>query len=374
MSELTTDADREDLRAGARAVLSAKATDEQNRTAIASEAGYDVALWAQLASELGLHSMVFPEEHGGSGFGFVELGVVLSEMGRALLPGPFFTSVVLAGSALVVSGDDEARASYLPGIADGSTVATLAVQEADGAWRHDGFDSEAVHEGGRWSLTGEKSLVPFGTVASLIVVAATTADGPSLFAVEAGAAGLTSEALTTLDITRPLARLRFSRTPAVLIGVTGQAPAILDAVLDRATAALAAEQVGAARACLEMAVAYAKDRSQFGRQIGSFQAIKHKCADMFARIQIAEAAAVEAARAVDGLEDAPPVGVAAAVAHSVCSEAFMFAAAENIQVHGGIGFTWEHPAHLYFRRAKASQLMFGGPGVYHERLLQRMGV
>ena len=167
-----------------------------------------------------------------------------------------------------------------------------------------------------------------------------------------------------------MATLELADTPARLIGAAGTAGQALEAVLDRAMTALAAEQAGAARACLEASAAYARERHQFGRAIGSFQAVKHKCADMLVKVELAQAAATEAARAAAGDPDAAPLREAAAVAHVVCSEGFMFVAMENIQVHGGIGFTWEHPAHLYFRRAKASQLMFGGPGVYYEHLLR----
>ncbi|HMD23944.1 MAG TPA: acyl-CoA dehydrogenase family protein, partial [Streptosporangiaceae bacterium] len=185
---------------------------------------------------------------------------------------------------------------------------------------------------------------------------------------------LTRTALRTLDLTRPMAALQFSDTPATLIGAAGAGAAALDAVLDLAMTALAAEQAGAARACLEASAAYARERHQFGRPIGSFQAVKHKCADMLVKVELAQAAATEAARAAAGDPDAAPLPQAAAVAHAVCSESLMFVAAENIQVHGGIGFTWEHHAHLYFRRAKASQLMFGGPGFYFEHLLRRSGL
>ena len=205
-------------------------------------------------------------------------------------------------------------------------------------------------------------------------VVARTPAGPSLFSVNADAVGLTRTPLRTLDPTRKMAGLVFAGMPAALVGRDGGAEDVVEHVLDLTATALAAEQVGGAQACLDASAAYARERRQFGRAIGSFQAIKHKCADMFARVQLAKAAAAEAADAAAGRPEAPPLGVAAAVAHSVCSEAFVFAATENIQVHGGIGFTWEHPAHLYYRRAKASQLLLGGPAVYHERLLQRLGV
>jgi alkylation response protein AidB-like acyl-CoA dehydrogenase len=186
------------------------------------------------------------------------------------------------------------------------------------------------------------------------------------------AAGLTAEAMRTLDGTRPMARLMFASAPAVLIGVEGAAAPTVTRALDVAWTALAAEQAGGARRCLEMSVGYARDRHQFGRAIGSFQAVQHKCADMLVAVELAEAAAREAARIGDG--SPAELALPAVTAHACCSRAYLFAATENIQVHGGIGFTWEHPAHLYFRRAKAAQLLFGGPAVYLEHVLDRLGI
>jgi alkylation response protein AidB-like acyl-CoA dehydrogenase len=221
-------------------------------------------------------------------------------------------------------------------------------------------------------LSGKKSFVIDGAAADLVLVVARSTAGPALFAVDRGAPGLRAEPMTTLDPTRPMAALTFGRTPAVLVGADGQGGRLMSRVLDLACVALAAEQAGGARRCLEMSTGYARTRFQFGRPIGSFQAVKHKCADMLVRVELAEATAREAARLT--AEAAPESAVAAATAHVICSQAYMFAATENIQVHGGIGFTWEHPAHLYFRRAKSSELLFGGPAVYHERLLDRLGI
>jgi alkylation response protein AidB-like acyl-CoA dehydrogenase len=230
-------------------------------------------------------------------------------------------------------------------------------------------DGEA---GGGWALTGKKNFVLDGTIADLVLVVARSTAGPSLFAVDREAPGLRAEPMTTLDPTRPMATLTFDQVPAVLVGAEGQGGRLMSQVLDLACVALAAEQAGGARRCLQMSAGYARTRFQFGRAIGSFQAVKHKCADMLVRVELAEATAREAARMAD--EAAPEFGVAAATAHICCSQAYLFAATENIQVHGGIGFTWEHPAHLYFRRAKTSELLFGGPAVYHERLLDRLGI
>ena len=374
MTDVAGQEELDGLRSGVRDFLAAKAGEEHVRRVVDDDSPYDEAVWSRMADELGLQSLALPAEHGGDGYGFVELQVVLEEMGRALLPSAFLTTVVMAGSALVASGDAAAQAAYLPAIAAGKSTATVAVAEGDGSWATDGLYTTAEHTSDGWMLTGTKPLVIDGATAEILLVAARTAAGPSLFAVHGDADGVTRRPLRTLDPTRKIARVTFARTPAQLVGSEGAAGPVVERVVDLTATALAAEQVGGARACLEASAAYARDRRQFGRAIGSFQAVKHKCADMLARVELAQAAAVEAAGAAAGAPDSPPLGVTSAVAHVVCSEAYMFVAAENIQVHGGIGFTWEHPAHLYYRRAKASQLLLGGPAVYHERLLRRLDV
>jgi alkylation response protein AidB-like acyl-CoA dehydrogenase len=380
MTEPSSAAELAELRDSVRDFLAAKSGEQQVRAAIETERGYDEDLWRLMASGLSLPGLALPEEYGGDGFGFTELQVILEEMGRALTPSPFLASVVLAAGAILATGDEVAAKAYLPGIASGQTTAALAVAESAGSWSFDQLTTTARPSGdgsGGWLLAGTKQFVLHGATADLIVVAAHTEQGPGFFAVQPGrqsGTALTRTALRTLDLTRPMATLQFADTPATLIGTPGTAGSALDDVLDRAMTALAAEQAGAARACLEASAAYARERHQFGRPIGSFQAVKHKCADMLVKVELAQAAATEAARAAAGDPDAAPLAQAAAVAHAVCSESLMFVASENIQVHGGIGFTWEHPAHLYFRRAKASQLMFGGPGFYFEHLLRRSGV
>jgi alkylation response protein AidB-like acyl-CoA dehydrogenase len=410
VTETSSAAELAELRDSVRDFLAAKSGEQRVRAAIETERGYDEDLWQQMASQLSLPGLALPEEYGGDGFTFAELQVVLEELGRALTPSPFFASVILAAGAILATGDEVAAQACLPGIASGKTTATLAVAEGAGLWSFgelattarlaDGASTDTgTAGGGSWLLTGTKQFVLHGATADLLIVAAHTEAGPAFFAVQPGnpagttvddavnssrgaAVGraattgttLTRTALKTLDLTRPMATLQFTETPATLIGAPGTADRALDDVLDRAMTALAAEQAGAARACLEASAAYARERHQFGRPIGSFQAVKHKCADMLVRVELAQAAATEAARAAAGDPDAAPLAQAAAVAHAVCSESLMFVAAENIQVHGGIGFTWEHPAHLYFRRAKASQLMFGGPGFYFEHLLRRSGL
>jgi alkylation response protein AidB-like acyl-CoA dehydrogenase len=347
-----------ELRTAVRRFLEAKSPTTEVRRLMETDDGFDPAVWSQMADQLGLQGLAIPEEHGGSGFGPVEQLVVLEEMGRALLCAPYFSSVILAANALQLAGDETAAKDYLPGIADGSVIATLAVAEADGDWRA-APQVVASASGPDFTLTGEKSYVLDGHTASLLLVTAVTPVGPSLFAVDATAAGVERRKLDTIDMTRKLAVVTMTDAPGRLIGEEGAAAVVVEAVLERAAVALADEQVGGAQVCLDMAVEYAKLRVQFGRQIGSFQAVKHKCADMLLEVESARSAAYYAAWTE---QDRPAeVAMVASLAKAYCSEAYSRTAAENIQVHGGIGFTWEHDAHLYYRRARSSEAMFGTP-------------
>jgi len=364
--------EQEELRTAVRRFLVEKSPETEVRRLMDTTEGYDPAVWSQMADQLGLQSLTIPEEFGGSGFTYVELLVVLEEMGAALLCAPFFSSVALAANALLTSGDDEAKKSYLPGIASGETIATLAITEDNGKWDFSGIECTATKKGDGWVLNGHKMFVLDGHVANLIIVAARTGKGVSLFAVQGDAPGLTRTPLPTMDQTRKQARLEFADTPAALIGTDGGAEPGLSKTLDLAAVALAAEQVGGAQRVLDASVDYAKTRIQFGRPIGSFQAIKHKCADMLLEVESAKSAAYYAAWAA--AEDSDELPVVASLAKSYCSEAYFHAAAENIQIHGGIGFTWEHPAHLYFKRAKSSELLLGDPSYHRELLAQRIGI
>jgi alkylation response protein AidB-like acyl-CoA dehydrogenase len=334
--------------------------------------GYDPSVWKQMGEQLGLQGLAIPEEFGGSGYSYVELGVVLEEMGRSLLCAPYFSTVVLAANTLLHCGDESAQKEDLPGIASGETVATLAFTEPSGRWDADGIQMQASGSGDNWTLDGEKMFVIDGHTADLLLVAARTGAGISLFAVPSDASGVTRTPLSTMDQTRKQAKVEFSGTPARLVGTDGAGWDTLDRVLDLAAVGLAAEQVGGAQKCLEMSVEYAKVRVQFGRPIGSFQAIKHKCADMLLEVESAKSAAYYAMWAASELNDELPV--VASLAKAYCSDAYFHAAAENIQIHGGIGFTWEHPAHLYFKRAKSSELLLGDPTYHRELLAQRIGI
>jgi alkylation response protein AidB-like acyl-CoA dehydrogenase len=364
--------EQEELRKTVRQFLDAKSPETAVREQMETDNGFDPAVWSQAGEQLGLQGLIIPEEFGGSGYSYVELGIVLEEMGRALLCAPFFSTVVLAANTLIHSGDDAAKAAHLPGIAAGTTIATLAFTEPSGKWDESGITTQATGSGDSFTLNGTKMFVLDGHTADLIIVAARTDKGVSLFTVDGGAAGLTRTALSTMDQTRTQAKLEFANTPATLIGTEGEGWTVLDRVLDLAAVGLAAEQVGGAQKVLEMAVDYAKVRVQFGRPIGSFQAIKHKCADMLLEVESAKSAAYYGMWCAAELNDELPS--VASLAKAYCSEAYFHATAENIQIHGGIGFTWEHPAHLYFKRAKSSELLFGDPTYHRELLAQRIGI
>ncbi len=360
--------EQEQLREFVRSFLADKSPESAVRELMETDNGYDQKVWSQMAEQMGLQSLIIPEEFGGQGFTFVELGVVLEEMGRALLCAPFFSGVV-ASLAVLHSGDEAAKAAYLPGIASGETIATLAYTEENGKWDEAAVTATADADG---KITGTKSFVIDGASANLLIVAARSAAGISLYAVDAAADGVSTTLLSTMDQTRKQAKIVLDGAQGTLIGTDGGGWDTLTTVLDLAAVALAAEQVGGAQFVLEMAVQYAKDRVQFGRPIGSFQAIKHKCADMLLEVESAKSAAYYGLWCAAELNDELPS--VASLAKAYCSEAYFHAAAENIQIHGGIGFTWEHPAHLYFKRAKSSELMFGDPAYHRELLAQRIGL
>ncbi|MBA2626191.1 MAG: acyl-CoA/acyl-ACP dehydrogenase [Acidimicrobiia bacterium] len=369
--------EQEELRRTVRSFLEQKSSEAEVRRLMETTEGYDQAVWDQMGSQLGLQGLHVPEEFGGSGYSYVELIVVLEEMGRSLLTAPYFSTVVLAANALIHSGDDEAKKELLPGIASGETIATLAFTEENGRWDEAGITMIAkpatdVKDGDGYVLDGTKMFVLDGHTASVVLVAARSDAGVSLFSVTGDASGLTRTPLSTMDQTRKQARLEFAGVPAKLVGTDGGGWATLERVLDLAAVGLAAEQVGGAQICLEMAVQYAKDRVQFGRPIGSFQAIKHKCADMLLEVESAKSAAYYAGWCAAELNDELPS--VASLAKAYCSEAYFHVTAENIQIHGGIGFTWEHPAHLYFKRAKSSELLLGDPTYHRELLAQRIGI
>jgi len=369
--------EQEELRRTVRRFLDEKSPSSEVRRLMETQEGFDEAVWKQMAQELALQGIHIPEEYGGQGFSFVELGIVLGEMGGALLCAPFFSTVCLAAGAILAAGSEEQKAALLPRIASGETVATLALAEPAGRWDAEGIGMEATPDGDGYRLSGTKSYVTDGVTASLIVVAARSpgsagTEGVGLFVVDGDADGLARTSLPVLDSTRKQAELTFTDVTARPLGEPGAAWPALSMTLDQAAVCLSAEMVGGAQRCLDTAVAYAKDRVQFGRPIGMFQAIKHKCADMLVQLESGRAAVAYAL--VAAAEDDEELPVVASLAKAFCSDAFFDVASENIQVHGGIGFTWEHDAHLYFRRAKSSELLLGDATYHRDLLARRIGI
>ena len=359
--------EQEELRRMVRQFLDKTSPEAEVRRLMATECGYDADVWHRMAEELGLVGLAIPEAYGGAGAGFAELGVVAQEMGRALFCGPFLGTAVLAVAALVESADDAARRQWLPAIAAGELIATLAIPGTlPGAWEVTA--RRAAADG--WVLEGAAGFVLDGHVADLILVPARTGHGTSLFAVPGTAPGLSRTPLPAFDATRKHARLHFSATPAALIGRPGAAGPALGRAFDLGCVALACELAGVAERALDMARDYAVLRTQFGRPIGSFQAVKHKLADVLLEVEAARSAAWYGLWAADRRRDELPA--VASIAKATCSAAAYLATAENVQVHGGIGYTWEHPAHLYFRRATTSRIWLGGPADHYERLLAQL--
>src|SRR5579859_1594470 len=354
--------EQQELAGAVRRFFAAKAPEAEMRRAMLGELGDDPALWSRMSSELGLPGLAIPEQYGGAGFTFLELGIVLQEMGRALVCAPFFSSAVLAANALLNSGDDAAAMRWLPRIASGDLLATVALP------RHSSVRAASAADG--WTLDGVAEFVIDGIGAELILVAAQSEHGPLLLSLEAKAPGVSRHPVEFFDATRRVARLEFSATPAALVGDETSAVAGLERTADLVAIALAAECVGVAERALEMATDYAKLREQFGRPIGSFQAIKHRLATVLVEIEAARSAAWYALWSATARPDETPV--VAPLTLATCTETAYLAASENVQVHGGIGYTWEHPAHLYLRRATMSRLLLGDPAEQREALLRRL--
>jgi alkylation response protein AidB-like acyl-CoA dehydrogenase len=293
-------------------------------------------------------------------------------MGRALTVSPFFASCVMAPQLLLALDDEEANKEYLPELASGNLIATVALAEDSGSWQPADVTTTARESGGGWLLDGHKSYVLDGAAADLLLVAARVGDRIGVFAVEAGAAGLTRTPLDTMDQTRKQARLEFAGTPARPVGSVAAGERAIEVMLDHAMVGLAAESLGGTAEVLDMAVEYAKVREQFGRPIGSFQAIKHKCASMLVDLESSRSAVYFALWAVSARD--AEVSKVASLVKAFCTDTYLSACGENIQIHGGIGFTWEHPAHLYLKRAKNAQLFLGSSDFHRQRLATLIGI
>jgi alkylation response protein AidB-like acyl-CoA dehydrogenase len=351
-------------------LLADRSAEADVRRTMEAPEGYDPALWKALA-EMGIVGLIVAEQYGGVGAGPVELELVTEATGAALFCGPLISSGVLAAGLIQALDDEAARTRLLPGIADGTTIATVALTGAKGGWTAGDVAVTAAPEGDGWALSGVASFVTHGKIADVLLVVARAPDGLGVFEVAPGAAGLSIKPLPTFDHTLRLAELTFHGAPARRLASSRPAWDAVEDALDLARVALAGEQAGGARRALEFTVDYAKTRAQFGRLIGSFQAIKHMAADLLLESESATSAARHAAaRLADGAKDAPEAINLAAFA---CADAYAKVTADAVQMHGGIAFTWAHPAHLYLRRARADAQLFGTPAAYRERYLSALG-
>jgi alkylation response protein AidB-like acyl-CoA dehydrogenase len=370
-------ADQETLQKYARDFLDNECPTTFVRQMLEHDTARDDKFYAHMA-ELGWMGIAIPEDFGGQGMSYVDLAVLFEEMGRALVPGPFFASVALAAPTLVEAGTDAQKQTVLTGIASGERNATVAYTEASGRVDAGGIQMTARREGDGFVLSGQKLFVPDAQVADAIIVAARTTDGDdpedgiTLFCVDPSVGGVSVRQLNTMDMTRRWCEVTFEGTqlgPDALMGEVDQGWAPLSRALQRGTAMLCAESVGGAHKVLDMSVSYAKERVQFGRPIGSFQAVKHKCADMLVDVEMSRSAMYYAAWAAS--DEPQELQLASSVAKAYCGDAYTRVAANGIQVHGGIGFTWEHDMHLYFKRAKANEMLLGDP-TFHREIVARL--
>jgi alkylation response protein AidB-like acyl-CoA dehydrogenase len=364
------------IRESARALLSARAGAAQLRAAMEQPGGYDRELWQQMAGELGWTGLAIAEAYGGAGLGWVELCILQEEQGRCLAASPFFATVGLAAPIIEAAGSEAQRAALLRRIAAGEVAIACALGGPDGRPPCCGVTAALASEHGGFTLSGVSDFVIHGDAADLLLVLARTPgssgdDGISVVVLPARTPGITIRPHLMLDLTRPMSRVEFdgaSVSREQLLGEPGGAAPAVGRGLNLARIALASEALGGAQHVLEMTVAYVKQRAQFGRPIGSFQAIKHRLADMMIEVEAAKSAAWYAACAAQELD--AELDEAAAIAKSYCCDAFFDCAANAIQLHGGIGFTWEHDAHLYLKRARATSTLLGSPGWLRERLVR----
>jgi alkylation response protein AidB-like acyl-CoA dehydrogenase len=369
--------EQEQFRSAIGRFLNDKSPTTEVRRLMGTAEGYDPAVWRQLSEELALPGIHIPEQYGGAGYGMVELCIVTEELGRALLCAPYFSTAVLAANAILNAGTEAQKARLLPDLASGARRATLAVTELNGQWDPQSIELVATRVANGYRLDGVKSYVVDGHVAELLVVAARLpntvgGDGLALFTLDANSNGVERRLLESMDPTRKLARIDFHGAPAQLLGNLDDGSETLARTLDQAAIALANEMVGGAQKLLDSAVDYTKVRVQFGRTIGSFQAIKHRLADLLLEVELAKSAAYYAAQA--SAADDPEWPALACLAKAAASETYLRMAAECIQLHGGIGFTWDNDTHLWFKRAKSSEVFLGQPSYHRELLMQRWGV
>jgi alkylation response protein AidB-like acyl-CoA dehydrogenase len=352
------------LKNNAKKFFAAECPITEVRRIMETEHGHDDVLWKKMA-EQGFQGVVVPEEYGGLGLGTVEMAALLEEMGRALVPGPFL-STLLAGSALAQTADHDAKEKYLGAVCRGESTATLAFLEATPSWEIASVSMPAAVSGSACTLNGEKMFVPDAAVAKFILVAARSGQELVLALVDAGAAGMTITAQPWMDMTRKVYKVAFANTPARVLATGSAAHSALDRAIHTANVGLCAEMVGGMQRAMEQTVEYAKTRKQFGKPIGTFQAVQHHCADLFFMTESARSTTMYAAWALQ--EGAPDAAVAVSTAKGYASDSYRECGNKAIQVHGGNGFTWENDMHLFYRRAKSSEVTFGDANYHREKI------
>lgn len=364
--------EQEEFRSMLRRFLEAKSPPSAVRTQMETDQGYDTDVWASLAGELGVTALHIPEEYGGAGFGVSELAIAAQEMGRALLCAPFFASTVMAATAIINAGSDDQKRALLPDLASGEVIATLAAAEPGGGWAPDQIRMTATKAGDDYTLTGAKSYVLDGMNVGRIVIAANAPGGGiAFFTTSADGKGVSRSALKSMDPTRKLARIDFDAAPVELLGAAAAGGEAYAKTMDVMLTCLANEMNGGAERLREDALEYVSMRMQFGRSIASFQTTKHKAADMLLDVELSKAAGYSAASALD--DDDPDARAVASMAKAAASEAYFQTAVHAVQMHGGIGFTFDNDTHLWFKRAKQSEAFLGDANQHRERMIQHWG-
>ena len=346
-----------------------KSTSEDVRRLMETEEGYDESTWDILSTELAVTGLIIPEEFGGSGFGATELGIVMEQLGRTLICVPFFSSSVMAASALILNGSENDKNKWLPAIAAGAAKGTLCVSERSGSWDESAIQTTASKNGDQYLLNGEKHFVLDAHVSDFLIVASRLDNRTALFTLDPKDDRVQIKLEQGIDQTRKICTVTMKGAPAQILGP--DKPAALEEIFDRSIVALSHEMIGGAQQLLDSAIEYTKLRVQFGRSISSFQAIKHRLADLLLEVELAKSACYRAAYEIDKQQNSSE---AASHAKAQASEAYLNSAIQCIQLHGGVGFTWENDTHLWFKRAKSSEVFLGSPHEHRERMLRASGI
>ena len=346
-----------------------KSTSEDVRRLMETQEGYDESTWDILSRELAVTGLIIPEEFGGSGFGATELGIVMEQFGRSLICVPFFSSSVMAASALILNGSENSKNKWLPAIAAGGAKGTLCVSERSGSWDESAIQTTASKNGDQYLLNGEKHFVLDAHVSDFLIVASRLDNRTALFTLDPKDDRVQIKLEQGMDQTRKICTVTMKGAPAQILGP--DKPAALEEIFDRSIVALSHEMIGGAQQLLDSAIEYTKLRVQFGRSISSFQAIKHRLADLLLEVELAKSACYHAAYEIDKQQNSSE---AASHAKAQASEAYLNSAIQCIQLHGGVGFTWENDTHLWFKRAKSSEVFLGSPHEHRERMLRASGI